>query len=293
MARRRTQPPPFDVMRHLSQLVRHVLPLLVLVAAALFIAFMVWNPTMSDDPTADADAPRRVGLLPVASPQGGDEAPPFDPAFALPRPIDLVRVPVAARFDAPLGSPLGALSYNAQPFLTAGHLGDDLNGIGGDNSDLGDPVHAAADGVAIFSGPAGEGWGNVVTVAHRLPDGRLVETLYGHLEQVRVPAGALVRRGERIGRVGNARGRYLAHLHFEVRSGISPDPGRGYGPLPQGREPAEAFVSAHRGAPEDRQNEPIGGEWDTQLPRPEDPTGADGPSLRIRTVTEPPPPAKP
>ena len=293
MARRRTQPPPFDVMRHLAQLARHVLPLFVLVAAGLFIAFMAWNPTMSDAPTSSADAPRRVGLLPVEAVAGKTGPLPFDPAFALPRPIDLVRVPVAARFDAPLGSPLGALTYNAQPFLTEGHLGDDLNGIGGDNSDLGDPVYAAADGVAVFSGFAGDGWGQVVTVAHRLPDGRQVETLYGHLEQVRVPVGAIVRRGERIGRVGNASGRYLAHLHFEVRDGISTDPGRGYGPDPQGRQPAEAFVAAHRGAPEDQQNRPLGGDWDTQLPQPEDAGGAGEASLRIRTVAEPPTPAKP
>ena len=63
-----------------------------------------------------------------------------DPAFQLSAPIDLASLPTAARFDFPLGSENGAMSYNAQRFTENRHLGDDLNGIGGENSDLGDPV---------------------------------------------------------------------------------------------------------------------------------------------------------
>src|ERR1700676_103618 len=78
-----------------------------------------------------------------------------DPAFQLPLPLDLASLPTAARFDFPLGSENGAMSYNAQPFTQNHHLGDDLNGIGGENSDLGDPVHAVADGRVLLAGEGG------------------------------------------------------------------------------------------------------------------------------------------
>jgi len=70
----------------------------------------------------------------------------LDPAFQIPSPFELASLPVATRFDFPLGSEHGALTYNAQHFTENHHLGDDLNGIGGENSDLGDPIYAVADG---------------------------------------------------------------------------------------------------------------------------------------------------
>jgi len=62
----------------------------------------------------------------------------LDPAFQIPSPFELASLPAATRFDFPLGSEHGALAYNAQRFTENYHLGDDLNGIGGENSDLGD-----------------------------------------------------------------------------------------------------------------------------------------------------------
>src|SRR4051794_17584066 len=54
-----------------------------------------------------------------------------DPAFQFVSPLELASLPTAGRFDFPIGSEHGALSYNAQPFTESRHLGDDLNGIGG------------------------------------------------------------------------------------------------------------------------------------------------------------------
>jgi len=295
MPSRHSQPPSFDLRRHLMQLVRQVLPIFVLVLAAGFVISVMVGPDDESpgDPTEQPSA--RVGLLPAESTQGQM---PFDPAFAIPRPIELASVPVAARFDWPLGSPLGAMTYNAQPFLTSRHLGDDLNGIGGRDSDRGDPVHAAADGEIAFSGWAGDGWGNVVIIWHRLPSGESISTLYGHLDRVRLPVGATVRRGERLGTVGKADGRYLAHLHFEVRGTGSIDPGAGYGEAPSGRQSGEAFIDKHRGAPGDRQNPALGSAWDTRVPGSAgatESTAPDGASIRISTetpVTRPDPPAK-
>ena len=140
----------------------------------------------------------------------------------------MATVPRAARFSFPIGSEHGALVYNAQPFFTNRHLGDDWNGIGGENSDLGDPVYAAGAGRVLFAGDAGGGWGNIVILAHRLDDGTLVQSFYGHLDAIRVAVGTSVARGDEIGTVGNVGGRYFAHLHFEVRDSMVVEPGTGY-----------------------------------------------------------------
>jgi len=55
-----------------------------------------------------------------------------DPAFRIPPPLELESIPTAAHFDFPLGNENGAMAYNAQHFTENKHLGDDLNGIGGE-----------------------------------------------------------------------------------------------------------------------------------------------------------------
>jgi hypothetical protein len=83
-----------------------------------------------------------------------------------PRPLELASLPTAARFDFPLGSENAAMSYNAQHFTENHHLGDDLNGIGGEKSDLGDPIYAIADARVLLARDGGPGWGNVMIVLH-------------------------------------------------------------------------------------------------------------------------------
>ena len=85
-----------------------------------------------------------------------------DPAFRIPSPLELESVPTALHFDFPLGNENGAIAYNEQNFTENKHLGDDLNGIGGENSDLGDPIYAIADGRVLLARDGGPGWGNVV-----------------------------------------------------------------------------------------------------------------------------------
>src|ERR1700745_1679290 len=84
----------------------------------------------------------------------------LDPAFQIPSPFELASLPAAQRFDFPLGGAHGALPYNAQRFTENHHLGDDLNGIGGENSDLGDPIYAVADGRVLLARDGGLGWGH-------------------------------------------------------------------------------------------------------------------------------------
>lgn len=176
------------------------------------------------------------------------------PAFQLASPILLASLPTATRFDFPIGSENGALAYNAQPFTENRHLGDDLNGIGGENSDLGDPVHAVADGQVSFAEEAGPGWGNVVIVLHAYEENserKYVQSYYGHVETILVQPKQRVRRGEQIATIGTADGRYWAHLHFEMREFTTPFVGPGYRDDTRGWINPSAFIASHRGAPED------------------------------------------
>jgi hypothetical protein len=181
----------------------------------------------------------------------------FDPAFARLTAGEIDRLPLATRFDPPLGSEHAALTYNAQPFRLNRHLGDDLNGIGGLNSDLGDPVYAAAHGRVIYAGTPGPGWGNMIILAHRLASRsgpQVVQTVYAHLDNIAAQPGQIVTRGQKIGTVGTARGHYLAHLHFEIRRGPYVNPSVGYADAPLNRLSPALFLQEHRAAPPTRLN---------------------------------------
>jgi murein DD-endopeptidase MepM/ murein hydrolase activator NlpD len=149
-----------------------------------------------------------------------------------------VAIPKALRFDSPMGTEHAGLVYNAQPFWDMNesrgghHTGDDLNGIGGMNSDLGDPVFCVADGLVLFASDLGGGWGQVVIVGHRLPAGEILHSMYAHLSRTDAKLGTLISRGEKIGQVGTAGGLYLAHLHFEIRASDHLDIGPGYAAAP-------------------------------------------------------------
>ena len=185
---------------------------------------------------------------------------PFDPAFLRLSALDMARLPLALRFDQPLGSEHGALTYNAQPFRLNRHLGDDLNGIGGLNSDLGDSVFAAGFGRVVYAGAPSPSWGKMIILAHRVPDleipdkTHIIQTVYAHLNEIGVTPNQLVQRGEKIGTVGHAGGQYLAHLHFEIREGPYINPGVGYADAPLNRISPEHFLAKHRGAADDLLN---------------------------------------
>lgn len=123
----------------------------------------------------------------------------------------------------PVGKPNGDGYYMYRGFRPNGHLGEDWNGLGGGNSDLGDPVYSVAHGMVVFAKNAGGGWGNVVIVRHvYLENGRpeMVDSLYAHLERVTVREGQQVLRGDQVGTIGTNNGMYAAHLHFEMRKNI-------------------------------------------------------------------------
>ena len=97
---------------------------------------------------------------------------------------------------------------------------------------LGSPVLAAADGLVTYSDPAG--WDTekgVVVIQHTLPDGSLVNTLYGHMEELNgyyFPLlNTCIEQGAVVGAVGfPSLGR--PHLHYEVRTRYRYSGGPGY-----------------------------------------------------------------
>ena len=134
-------------------------------------------------------------------------------------------------FDFPVGIPDAKGYYKALNFGDKKHLGEDWNGLGGGNTDLGDPVHSTANGLVVFAKEVCCGWGNVVRVVHKVSDDPMqpfVESVYAHLHTVQVEPGDLIRRGTQIGTIGTARGRYPAHLHFEFRDFMGMSLGPGY-----------------------------------------------------------------
>ncbi|MCF6735972.1 M23 family metallopeptidase [Blastococcus sp. KM273129] len=76
------------------------------------------------------------------------------------------------------------------------------------------PEYAAADGVVLEAGPA-SGYGLVVYIQHG--DGDV--TVYGHMDEILVTPGQVVRAGDTIALLGNRGQSTGPHLHFEVRVG--------------------------------------------------------------------------
>lgn len=169
---------------------------------------------------ADPRTGERVNIYDEDAPKHGNS--PLDARLLLLTPYDWAKAPLADVFTAPMGAGNGAFTYDAQSFGEENarrggkHFGQDWNGIGGMNTDLGDPVYAAGRGRVIYAGQPSPDWGNVVVLLHRLPDGKLIQSLYAHLDKILVRVGDMVPRGEVIGKVGDANGNYPAHLHFEV-----------------------------------------------------------------------------
>lgn len=136
---------------------------------------------------------------------------------------DTAPVRLADGFGLPVGLENGKKYYKARGMRPNGHLGEDWNGVGGGDSDLGDPVHATANGLVVYARDFRAGWGNVVIIRHAYlerGDTRYVDSLYGHLDRILVREGQRVDRGNKVGTIGTAHGQYPAHLHFEMRKDL-------------------------------------------------------------------------
>jgi len=78
---------------------------------------------------------------------------------------------------------------------------------------IGTPIYATANGTVIKSTYATGGYGKHVIIKH----GEFgYQTLYAHMNQIKVTKNQLVKRGEIIGYVGNTGLSVGPHLHYEV-----------------------------------------------------------------------------
>ncbi len=122
------------------------------------------------------------------------------------------------------------------PFLTLYeenqkyHLGEDWNA--NDEKDYGDPVYAIGAGTvwSIRNITNKDSWGKVVTLKHVLLSGESVYSVYAHLSKITVALNTSVKKGAKIGEVGDANGKYSPHLHFEMHndSGVTNPPPNPY-----------------------------------------------------------------
>lgn len=119
--------------------------------------------------------------------------------------------PSAVRFAWPLdGGEI--LSCYGDPRGRRRHGGVDLRGTSGA------PVRASRDGVVVFSGSSGNGYGRLVVVDH----GDGFQTLYAHNARELVEPGFRVRAGDPIALVGRTGNATTDHLHFEIRKNHAP-----------------------------------------------------------------------
>ena len=177
------------------------------------------------EPPAPVPPPKKQitanAVRPVAKPSRGPEPPPAQPInFS----GQTAFTKLADGFDFAVGKPDARGYYKARGVRAHGHLGEDWDGLGGGDTDLGDPVYCIGDGVVVFARDCHQGWGNVIIVRHAYRDGfgvRNVDSLYGHLNKILVHRGQAVKRGQQIASIGNAHGLYDAHLHLEVRKNIA------------------------------------------------------------------------
>jgi murein DD-endopeptidase MepM/ murein hydrolase activator NlpD len=85
------------------------------------------------------------------------------------------------------------------------HYGIDIS------TPMGRSVVATADGIILYAARRGT-YGNIVVIDHKFD----MMTRYAHLSKFAVKAGALVKRGDVIGYVGNTGRSRAPHLHYEV-----------------------------------------------------------------------------
>jgi murein DD-endopeptidase MepM/ murein hydrolase activator NlpD len=132
-----------------------------------------------------------------------------DPAWvhlrSLSRTTGFIR-PIAARFSDAYGQRMHPI-IQKEVF----HGGLDLA------AGMGTPVMAAQDGTVIFEGLRGH-YGNAIVLEH----GAGLTSWYGHLSQILVKKGQIVKRGDVIGKVGKTGRATGPHLHFEIRKENQP-----------------------------------------------------------------------
>ena len=179
------------------------------------------------------------------------------PVYMAKRDSKFALVPLCDGFDFPVGKPDGKGYYRSRGLRLKSprHMGEDWNGNGGGNTDLGDPVYSVGHGVVTYAADARGAWGKVVIVRHAFREpksGKVLccQTLYSHLNDINVVLGQLVLRGTQVGTIGTL------HYNPDVNCGHQgiPKTERNYGRLTD-------FINRFRRLPLEKRmvRVPIGG----------------------------------
>jgi hypothetical protein len=147
---------------------------------------------------------------------------------------ELEKTPWATTMVYPVGDPLDygrpapgeakgfLLSRGVKTHGRRHHEGLDLT-----NRASGGEVRAVAPGLVVTTrtGWSG-GWGNMVVLAHRMPGGDLLFSLFAHLlpGSISVREGEVVALGQPLGRIGSTGHSSGPHLHLEFRELASSKP---------------------------------------------------------------------
>lgn len=186
-------------------------------------------------------------------------------------------LPPADGFDFPLGDANGKGGYTdkasgqrysswgvsvhfGQSYSYGIHPAEDWGGSGPPSSDLGQPVHAVANGKVAFADFCGRLFGNVVMIDHVFYENaekKTIRSVYVHLQEIHVRANETVKRRQVIGTVGQDPEKLFApHLHLEFRWDRSLSPT--FWPSSNGKDldwvkrhytDPSAFISEHRRTP--------------------------------------------
>jgi murein DD-endopeptidase MepM/ murein hydrolase activator NlpD len=113
-------------------------------------------------------------------------------------PVDLYQTRLSSLFGYRTDPVYGGIQY---------HKGIDLSGK------TGLPICVTGDGTVLKASYNGGGYGNMVEVDH----GFGYTTRYAHLSKINAVEGQRVKRGDKIGELGNTGKSVGPHLHYEVR----------------------------------------------------------------------------
>jgi len=151
-------------------------------------------------------------------------------------------------------------THFAEAYNLGIHTGEDWNGIGGGNTDLGQDVFVVASGRVAFAANYGEPWGNIVVVDHLFYENnqkKRIRSVYAHLHEIKVQPGQDLQRRQLIGTIGQDPDKtFNAHLHLELRWDQTLEPT--YWPSSNGKSEAwvrehyaepTSFISSHRALP--------------------------------------------
>lgn len=159
------------------------------------------NPSYAASPGISAPVERVAMAEPIA-PR------PVNDWQSQPSPITAQTPPRSGAFLTPVNGPVIS-SY-----------GPSSNGLHNDGINFqapaGAPVMAAENGVVVYAGNDLKGSGNLVLLRHE--DGWV--TAYAHMDSIVAQRGAVVRKGQEIGRVGATGSVDQPQLHFEIRRGV-------------------------------------------------------------------------